>query len=98
MQGLTLQPMAFGEKDLSGHNVMSKILTPCSAPSNQPLHSTYQCHDRENRCEYQQRVLGVENAFIPLIFTTTGGMGDAATQFYKRLALVPALCAGSSPH
>ena len=24
--------------------------------------------------------------FTPLIFTTTGGMGDAATQFYKRLA------------
>ena len=23
---------------------------------------------------------------VPLIFTTTGGMGDAATQFYKRLA------------
>ena len=28
----------------------------------------------------------VENAsFTPLIFTTTGGMGDAATQFYRRL-------------
>ena len=39
------------------------------------------------RREYQQRVHEVENAsFTPLIFTTTGEMGDAATQFYKRLA------------
>ena len=34
----------------------------------------------------EQRVHEVENAsFTPLIFTTTGRMGDAATQFYKRL-------------
>ena len=50
------------------------------------LHA-YRCHDKEKRREYQQRVHGVENAsYTPLIFTTTGGMGDAATQFYKRLA------------
>ena len=63
-----------------------RIFNP-SAPSNQPLHSAYQRHDKEKRCEYQQRVHAVENAsFTTLIFTTTGGMGDAATQFYKRLA------------
>ena len=44
------------------------------------------CHDKEKRREYQQRVHEVENAsFTPLIFTTTGGMGGATTQFYKRL-------------
>ena len=63
-----------------------RIFNP-SAPSNQPLHSAYRRHDKEKRREYQQRVHEVENAsFTPLIFTTTGGMGDAATQFYKRLA------------
>ena len=50
------------------------------------MHSAYRRHDKEKRHEYQQRVHEVENAsFTPLIFTTTGGMGDAATQFYKRL-------------
>ena len=63
-----------------------RIFNP-SAPSNLPLHSAYQCHDKEKRHEYQQRVHEVENvSFTPLSFTTTGGMGDAATQFYKRLA------------
>ena len=33
------------------------------------------------RPKYQQRVHQVENAlFTPLLFTITGGMGDAATQ------------------
>ena len=63
-----------------------RIFNP-SAPSNLPLHSAYRHHDKEKKREYQQRVHEVENAsFTPLIFTTTGGMGDAATQFYKRLA------------
>ena len=63
-----------------------RIFNP-SAPSNQPLHSAYRRHDKEKRRECQQRIHEVENAsFTPLIFTTTGGMGDAATQFYKRLA------------
>ena len=63
-----------------------RIFNP-STPSNLPLHSAYRRHDKEKRREYQQRVHEVENAsFTPLIFTTTGGMGDAATQFYKRLA------------
>ena len=71
---------------MSGHTLMSRIFNP-SAPSNQPLPSAYRRHDKEKRRKYQQRVHEVENAsFTPLIFTTTGGMGDAATQFYKRLA------------
>ena len=36
---------------------------------------------------YKQRVWEVEQAsFTPLIFTITGGMGDAVTQVYKRLS------------
>ena len=85
-QGLTLQLMVFGGGRFERSYFDVRIFNP-SAPSNQPLHSAYRRHDKEKRREYQQRVHEVENAsFTPLIFTTTGGMGDAATQFYKRLA------------
>ena len=41
---------------------------------------------REGR-HYDQRVRDVEHAtFTPLVLSTTGGMGRAATIFYKRLA------------
>ena len=84
-QGLTLQLMVFGEDGTRSYFDV-KIFNP-SALSNQPLYSAYRCQDKEKRREYQQQVHEVENAsFTPLIFTTTGGMGDAATQFYKRLA------------
>ena len=37
--------------------------------------------------QYDQRVREVEHAtFTPLVLSTTGGMGRAATTFYKRLA------------
>ena len=38
-------------------------------------------------CQYAQRFREVEHGhFTLLVFTTTGGMGDAAGQVYKRLA------------
>ena len=37
--------------------------------------------------QYEQRVREVEHAtFTPLVMSTTGGMGRAATTFYRRLA------------
>ena len=78
-QSLTLQLMVFGEDDLRGHTLMSEFLTLVH-----PQVNSYILH---TDVMYQQWVHKVENAsFTPLIFTTTGGMGDAATQFYKRLA------------
>ena len=48
------------------------------------LHINQQCHDKEKKHKYQQ---WVENAsFSSLIFTTSCGIGDGATQFCKRLA------------
>ena len=42
---------------------------------------------RENRRQYEQCVHEVEHGhFTSLVFTTTGGMGDAADQVYRRLA------------
>ena len=62
-----------------------RVFNP-GAPSNHPFKSAYHCHEREKRCQYEQRVREVEHGhFTPLVFITTGGMGDAAGQVYKRL-------------
>ena len=42
---------------------------------------------QEKRRQYDQRVREIEHAtFTPLVLSTSGGMGRAATTFYKRLA------------
>ena len=57
------------------------------APSNRPFKSAYCHHDKEKRRQYEQRVHEVEHRHFTLsVFTTAGGMGDAASQVYKRLA------------
>ena len=79
MLGLILLLMAFGEKDFS-------VFNP-GAPSNHPFKSAYRHHEREKRRQYEQRVREVEHGhFTLIVFTTTGGMGDAVSQVYKRLA------------
>ena len=65
-----------------------RVFNP-SAQSNRhgPLSSVYRKHEQEKRRQYDQRVREVEHAtFTPLVLSTTGGMGRAATTFYKRLA------------
>ena len=64
-----------------------RILNP-NAQSNRHalLSSIYRKHEQEKRREYDQRVREIEHAtFTPLVLSTTGGMGQAAT-FYRRLA------------
>ena len=47
----------------------------------------YRRHEEEKRRAYEQRVREVEyGSFTPLVFSTSGGMGRAATVTYKRLA------------
>ena len=47
----------------------------------------YRAHEEQKKTKYNARVLQVEKAtFSPIVFSTTGGMGDEATQFYKKLA------------
>ena len=56
------------------------------APSNHLFRSAYRRHEKEKRRQYEQCVHDVEHGhFTPLVFTTTGGMGDVAAQVYKRL-------------
>ena len=63
-----------------------RVFNP-GAPSNHPFNSAYYRHEKEKRHQYKQHVHEVEHGhFTPLVFTTTGGMGDAASQVYKRLA------------
>ena len=64
-----------------------RVFNP-SAQSNRhgPLSSVYRKHEQEKKRQYDQRVHEVEHAtFTPLVLSATGGMGRAATTFYKRL-------------
>ena len=65
-----------------------RVFNP-STLSNQcgPLASAYRRHKHEKKRQYEQRVWEVEHAtFTPLVMSSTGGMGRAATTFYERLA------------
>ena len=47
----------------------------------------YKKHESEKKRSYNSRVLEVEKGtFTPLVFSTTGGMGEEAAAFNKRLA------------
>ena len=51
------------------------------------LPSLYRRHERQKRNKYEQRILDVERStFCPLIWSTSGGAGPAASCFLKRLA------------
>ena len=51
------------------------------------MNACYRRHENEKRRAYEQRVREIEHSsFTPLIFSTSGGMGPAATVTYKRLA------------
>ena len=51
------------------------------------LQHLYWHHEQAKKREYGDRICGVENgSFTPLVFATTGGMGQEATLFYKYLA------------
>ena len=60
-----------------------------NAPSNSSgsISTAYKKHEDIKKRAYGQRVREVEHGvFTPLVFSTTGGMGQEATTFYKRLA------------
>ena len=49
--------------------------------------SVYRKHEQEKRRAYEQRVREIDrSSFTTLVFVANGGMGEAATVFYKRLA------------
>ncbi len=65
-----------------------RIVNP-HAPSNrnQGLTAMFTKHEREKKRKYDQRIREVEHStFTPLVLSVSGGMGNEATTFYKRLA------------
>ncbi len=59
------------------------------APSNRhtQLSSAYRKHERIKKRAYEQRIREIEHAtFTPLVLSATGGLGNEANTFYKRLA------------
>ena len=59
------------------------------APSNRQtqLYTTYRNHEKIKKRVYDQRIREIEHAtFTPLVLSSTGGLGQATTTTYKRLA------------
>ena len=59
------------------------------APSNRHSNATscYRKHEKEKKRTYEQRIIDLEHSsFTPLVLSSTGGLGPAATSTYKRLA------------
>ena len=47
----------------------------------------YRKHEKAKKRSYEQRILEIEHSsFTPLVMSSTGGLGPAATATYKRLA------------
>ena len=65
-----------------------RVFNPCAQSNRRsPLTSVYRRHEQEKKRQYEQRVREVEHAtFTPLVMSAAGGMGRAATTFYRRLA------------
>ena len=57
--------------------------------TSQALASQHSKHERSKRRQYEQGVREVEGvSFVPLVFSTAGGMGPACTTTLKRLASI----------
>ena len=55
----------------------------------------YRLHENENKRQYSSIVLDIEHGtFTPLVFTTTGGMGQERLRYHSRLAEMIALMKG----
>jgi hypothetical protein len=55
----------------------------------------YRMHENEKKRMYNQRVTDIEQGtFTPLIFTTTGGMGEECKKYHSRLAELIAIKKG----
>ena len=53
----------------------------------QELTKTYEINEREEKRQYNERILEVEHGlFTPLVMTALGGMGRDASKFYSRLS------------
>ena len=65
-----------------------RVLNPLAPTNIRHGHAgMYRAHEHEKKRSYEQRVREVEHSsFTPLVLSATGGMGNEATTFFKRLA------------
>ena len=59
------------------------------APTNmsKPIETTMRRHEEEKKRNYNDRVIQVEKAtFTPVVFSTSGALGDEADRLYKKIA------------
>ena len=65
-----------------------RIFNPRSTSyKSKSLQQMYSLHEKEKKNQYMNRVLQLEKGtFVPLVFTTTGGMAPEAKGFIRRLA------------
>ena len=74
---------------LHHHTFFDVRVFNCFAASNRSstLSTAFRKHELEKRRAYEERIREVEHgSFTPLAFSTSGGMGRAATTTYKHLA------------
>ena len=64
-----------------------RVFNPHAPSNRQPLPICYRKHENLKKRAYEQRVREVEHgSFTPLVMSLTGGLGNAATVCYRRLA------------
>ena len=62
-----------------------------NAPSylNKDVPKLYATHEKEKKRAYNERIINVEKgSFTPIVMTTSGGMGNEANLFHKRMAML----------
>ena len=61
----------------------------CPTYVNKDIRTVYTQHEKEKKRAYNERVLNVEKgSFTPIVISTTGGMGNEADKFHKRMAIL----------
>ena len=65
-----------------------RIFNPfAQSNSHSSIQTAYRHHENVKKRHYEKRIREVEHSsFTPLVFSTTGSLGPAASSFYKRLA------------
>ena len=65
-----------------------RVFNPYAPSNHRPTPAAvYRRHEMEKQRSYEQRVREIEHSsFTPLVFSAVGGMGAAASVFYRRLA------------
>ena len=59
----------------------------CDSNTFKPLDKIYSAHEKEKKDLYEERVLQSEKgSFVPLVFTTSGGMGPLCTVFVDHIS------------